>query len=176
MIITSTNNETIKNIKKLNDKKYRDINKEYLIEGIKIIEEAILEKSKIKKIIICDECKKTEEISKNLMYEIAKFSCIYVTEKVFNSITTVTNPHGIMAIIEKGCEEEIKFNEVRVIGPDGNMLGVMAPSEAMKIADENELDLVLIAPTANPPVCKVMDYGKYKFEEMKKDSANLEGN
>ncbi len=45
----------------------------------------------------------------------------------------------------------------------------MTPSEAMKIADENELDLVLIAPTAVPPVCKVMDYGKYKFEEMKKE-------
>jgi translation initiation factor IF-3 len=70
---------------------------------------------------------------------------------------------------ETKINEEIKFNEVRVIGPDGNMLGVMAPSEAMKIADENELDLVLIAPTANPPVCKVMDYGKYKFEEMKKE-------
>ena len=70
---------------------------------------------------------------------------------------------------ETKINEEIKFNEIRVIGPDGNMLGVMSPSEAMKIADENELDLVLIAPTANPPVCKVMDYGKYKFEEMKKE-------
>ena len=49
------------------------------------------------------------------------------------------------------------------------MLGIMAPADAMKIADENELDLVMIAPTAVPPVCKVMDYGKYKFEEMKKE-------
>lgn len=49
------------------------------------------------------------------------------------------------------------------------MLGVMEPSEALKIADENELDLVMIAPTAVPPVCKVMDYGKYKFEEMKRE-------
>ena len=70
---------------------------------------------------------------------------------------------------ETKINEEIRFNEIRVIGPDGNMLGVMTPSEAMKIADENELDLVLIAPTAVPPVCKVMDYGKYKFEEMKKE-------
>lgn len=45
----------------------------------------------------------------------------------------------------------------------------MEPSEALKIADENELDLVMIAPTAVPPVCKVMDYGKYKFEEMKRE-------
>ena len=49
------------------------------------------------------------------------------------------------------------------------MLGIMAPSEALKIAEEHELDLVMIAPTATPPVCKVMDYGKYKFEEMKKE-------
>jgi len=49
------------------------------------------------------------------------------------------------------------------------MLGIMTPADAMKIADENELDLVMIAPTAVPPVCKVMDYGKYKFEEMKKE-------
>ena len=69
---------------------------------------------------------------------------------------------------ETKINEEIKFKEVRVIGPDGNMAGVMAPSEALKIAEENDLDLVLIAPTANPPVCKVMDYGKYKFEEMKR--------
>lgn len=70
---------------------------------------------------------------------------------------------------ETKINEEIRFNEIRVIGPDGSMLGVMTPTEAMKIADENELDLVLIAPTAVPPVCKVMDYGKYKFEEMKKE-------
>ena len=49
------------------------------------------------------------------------------------------------------------------------MLGIMAPTDALKIAEENELDLVMIAPTAVPPVCKVMDYGKYKFEEMKKE-------
>jgi len=118
-IISSKDNEIIKQIKKLNDKKYRDINKEYLIEGIKIIEEAILEKAKIKKIIICDECKKTEEISKNLMYEIAKYPCVYVTEKVFNTITTVTNPQGIMAIIEKTCEEEeIDFKEDIIVALD----------------------------------------------------------
>ena len=49
------------------------------------------------------------------------------------------------------------------------MLGIMTPNEALKIAEENELDLVMIAPTATPPVCKIMDYGKYKFEEMKKE-------
>lgn len=70
---------------------------------------------------------------------------------------------------ETKINEEIRFKEIRVVGPDGSMLGVLSPSEAMKIAEEKELDLVLIAPTATPPVCKIMDYGKYKFEEMKKE-------
>lgn len=70
---------------------------------------------------------------------------------------------------ETKINEEIRFKEIRVVGPEGNMLGVLSPSEAMKIAEESELDLVLIAPTAVPPVCKIMDYGKYKFEEMKKE-------
>lgn len=70
---------------------------------------------------------------------------------------------------ETKINEEIRCKEIRVIGPNGDMLGIMTPSDAMKVAEENELDLVMIAPTAVPPVCKVMDYGKYKFEEMKKE-------
>jgi len=70
---------------------------------------------------------------------------------------------------ETKINEEIREKEIRVIGPDGGMLGVMSSEEALKIAEEKELDLVMIAPTATPPVCKVMDYGKYKFEEMKRE-------
>ena len=70
---------------------------------------------------------------------------------------------------ETKINEEIREKEIRVIGPTGDMLGVMSSIEALKIAEENELDLVMIAPTATPPVCKVMDYGKYKFEEMKRE-------
>ena len=75
-IISSKENQFIKHIKKLKDKKYRDINNEYLIEGIKLIKEAIQEKAQIKKIVICDECEKIEAIQKDLMYEIAKHECI----------------------------------------------------------------------------------------------------
>ena len=82
-IITSKDNELIKHIKKLKDKKYRDENKEYVVEGIKMIEEAIQEKCQIKQIIICDDCEKTSIISKEQMYEIAKYECIYVRNKVF---------------------------------------------------------------------------------------------
>ena len=63
------------------------------------------ENAKIKQIIICDDCEKTESIPKDLMYEIAKQECIYVTNKVFDSITEVMNPQGILAIIEKQSKE-----------------------------------------------------------------------
>ncbi|MCL2222417.1 MAG: translation initiation factor IF-3 [Oscillospiraceae bacterium] len=64
--------------------------------------------------------------------------------------------------------EEITDNEVRMIDEDGAQLGIMPISEAMQIAIQKDLDLVKIAPTSNPPVCKVMDYGKYRYEQAKK--------
>ena len=103
--ISSKDNELIKHIKKLKDKKERDLSNEYIIEGIKLIQEAIQENAKIKQIIICDDCEKTESIPKDLMYEIAKQECIYVTNKIFETITEVMNPQGILAIIEKQSKE-----------------------------------------------------------------------
>ena len=115
-IITSKDNELIKHIKKLKDKKYRDENKEYVVEGIKMIEEAIQEKCQIKQIIICDDCEKTSIISKEQMYEIAKYECIYVTNKVFETITGVVNPQGILAVIERNNtkQENIRSEEIIV--------------------------------------------------------------
>ena len=110
--ITSKENEFIKHIKKLKDKKYRDISNEYIIEGIKLIQEAIQEKAKIKQIVICEDCEKAEAIPKELMYEIAKYECIYVTKKIFETITNVIAPQGIIAIIEKQTQNtEIKYDE-----------------------------------------------------------------
>ena len=60
--------------------------------------------------------------------------------------------------------EQIRDKEVRVIGENGDQLGVMPIKEAMRLADEAELDLVKIAPTAKPPVCKIVDYGKFRYE------------
>ena len=60
--------------------------------------------------------------------------------------------------------EQIRDREVRLIGEDGEQLGIMSSREAMKLAAEANLDLVKIAPTAKPPVCKIIDYGKYKYE------------
>ncbi len=56
-----------------------------------------------------------------------------------------------------------------MIGADGEQLGIMSAAEAQKLADEAELDLVKIAPTAKPPVCKIVDYGKYKYDQMRKE-------
>jgi len=65
--------------------------------------------------------------------------------------------------------ESIRAREVRLIGADGAQLGVQSRNEALRLAEEAELDLVMVAPQATPPVCKIMDYGKYRFEMQKKD-------
>lgn len=117
--ITSKDNEFIKHIKKLKDKKYRDLSHEYIIEGINLIEEAIQEKAKINQIIICDDCEKTEAIPKELMYEIAKQECIYVPNKLFESLTGVINPQGILAILEKdNHQNEINYTEDIIVALD----------------------------------------------------------
>lgn len=64
--------------------------------------------------------------------------------------------------------EQINLPEVRVIGPESEQLGIMSSAKALEVAANYDLDLVLIAPEAKPPVCKVMDYGKFKFDELKK--------
>ena len=65
--------------------------------------------------------------------------------------------------------EEIRDKEIRLIGEDGSPLGIMQTRDALKISVDQELDLVKIAPTAKPPVCRIMDYGKYKFEQSKRE-------
>ena len=65
--------------------------------------------------------------------------------------------------------EQIRDKEIRLIGNDGEQLGIVSAKEALKIADERHLDLVKISPTANPPVCKIMDYSKYNFDMAKKE-------
>jgi translation initiation factor IF-3 len=64
--------------------------------------------------------------------------------------------------------ERIRFPKIRVIDAEGQQLGIMTPREALRIAEERELDLVLVSDKADPPVCRIMDYGKFKFEQEKK--------
>ena len=64
--------------------------------------------------------------------------------------------------------DRIRVPQIRLVGPDGSQMGVMIPSKALEIAKQHNLDLVEVAPTARPPVCRVMDYSKYKYEQAKK--------
>ena len=118
-VISSKDNELIKHIKKLKDKKHRDESNEYIIEGVKLIEEAVKENARIKKIIVCEDTTRTYEIPTHIMYEIAKYECVYVTDKIFASITQVTNPQGIMAIIEKSdTDAQIDYTQDIIVALD----------------------------------------------------------
>ncbi len=119
-VITSKDNEIIKNIKKLKEKKYRDQTGEYIVEGIKLVEESISENAKIIKIVVCEDCENDGSIPKELMYEIAKYDCIYVSKKIFESISDVNTPQGILAVIKKcSGEEEISYDEDIIVVLDG---------------------------------------------------------
>lgn len=76
-----------------------------------------------------------------------------------------------MKVISKQnlINEEIREKEVRLLGPEGEQLGIMSSREALAMAEAKEIDLVMIAPQAKPPVCKIMDYGKYLYELQKKE-------
>jgi translation initiation factor IF-3 len=74
-----------------------------------------------------------------------------------------------IASTEHAINEEITDKEVRLIGEEGEQLGILPTAEAQRLADEKELDLVMISPAAKPPVCKIMDYGKFRFEQAKRE-------
>ena len=119
-VITSKENEIVKNIKKLKDKKYRDEENKFIVEGIKMVQEAIKENAKISKIVICEDCINDGSIKQELLYEIAKHDCIYVSQKVFQTITDVTNPQGILAVVEKeNREDSISYDEDVIVVLDG---------------------------------------------------------
>ena len=70
---------------------------------------------------------------------------------------------------ELEINERIRDKEIRLVGADGQQLGIMSPRDALRMAAEQDLDLVKVAPQAKPPVCKILDYGKYRFEMQKKE-------
>jgi translation initiation factor IF-3 len=72
--------------------------------------------------------------------------------------------HGGHISVEARVNERIRAPEVRLVGPEGEQIGIMSVAEALKLAAEADLDLVEVAPTARPPVCRLMDYGKFKYE------------
>ena len=76
---------------------------------------------------------------------------------------------SVISSVTHQLNEEIRDKELRLIGSEGEQLGIMSADEALKIADEQGLDLVKISPQAVPPVCKLMDYGKFRFEQGKRE-------
>ena len=84
-------------------------------------------------------------------------------------IPTTHHTWRCTTISELMINEQIRDKEIRLIGENGEQLGIMSAREAMQLAREAELDLVKIAPTAKPPVCKIIDYGKYKYEMARKE-------
>ncbi len=122
-VISSKDNEIVKSVKKLKEKKYRDLENAYIVEGIKMVKEAIMEKASIRQIIICDDCEKSDSIPKELMYEIAKYECTYVTSKIFKYISEVQTPQGVLAVVEKNndvnnIESAINYNEDIIVALD----------------------------------------------------------
>ena len=96
------------------------------------------------------------------MGEFSLRALFFVTNNVFWRCFTISSR-------EHQINEQIRDRQVRVIGPDGDQLGLMTSAQALQKAAEMNLDLVKIAPQATPPVCKIIDYGKYRFEQAKRD-------
>lgn len=92
------------------------------------------------------------------------FACIFILFKYFLNWRCIT----IARDIQHEINGKIRDREVRVIGPEGEMLGIMSSREARQIAENHELDLVKVSPNAKPPVCKILDYGKFRYEEMRR--------
>ncbi|MGR3474311.1 MAG: translation initiation factor IF-3 [Sulfitobacter sp.] len=88
------------------------------------------------------------------------------------TITIARRPHNAPPQRDTGprVNDKIRSNEIRLIGADGENVGVVTPQRAMEMADEAGLDLVEISPNAKPPVCKIMDFGKFKYEQQKRES------
>ena len=88
----------------------------------------------------------------------------FFTGKTFKEVLIIKDLYSV--------NEAIRDREVRVIGSDGQMIGVMSSAQAQRLADDQELDPVKISPNAIPPVCKIMDYSKFKYEQSKREKEN----
>ena len=117
-IISSKDNEIVKKVKKLKEKKFRDLENAYIVEGIKMLRETIAEKASIRQIIICDDCEKADIIPKDLMYEIAKYDCLYVTSKIFKYLSEVQSPQGVLTVVEKNNHKPINYTEDIIVALD----------------------------------------------------------
>lgn len=96
-------------------------------------------------------------------------SIVWVRDPLSIEIETDCIHRGDAIIRDLRINDEIRVREVRVVGDDGEQFGVMAIRDAMQLAQDRHVDLVEVSPTARPPVCRLMDYGKFKYEQAKRD-------
>ena len=173
-VISSKDNEIIKNIRKLKEKKYRDEQNAYIIEGIKLIKEAIVENVKIRQIVMCENFADNKDLDKDTLYEIAKYNLIYVTEKVFNLITDVKTPQGIIAVIEKGnVDKKIDYSQDIIIALDGiqdpGNLGTI-----LRTVDSANLNQIILSKNSadpyNPKVVRSTMGGIFRINIIEVDS------
>ena len=95
--------------------------------------------------------------------------CLFVWVLLASALFVVYWRCFTIGKLDHQLNEEIRDKEVRLIGPDGAMIGIVTSEAALAMAEEHELDLVKISPNAVPPVCKILDYGKFRFDQMKKE-------
>lgn len=173
-VITSKDNEIVKNIKKLKEKKYRDDKKQFIVEGIRLVAEAVEEKTNIDCIVICEDCVNNGGIDKKLLYEIAKYKCIYVKENVFLTLTDVSNPQGILAVINrKDNELNIDYSQDFVVALDGiqdpGNLGTI-----LRTVDSAGLNQIIVSKTTadcyNPKVVRSTMGGIFRVNIIKVDN------
>lgn len=172
-VITSKDNEFVKSIKKLKEKKYRDENNQFIVEGIKLVAEAIEENASINSIVVCEDCVNDGSLDKKLLYEIARFKCIYVTEKIFNTLTDVSNPQGILAIIDrKANNNNIDYKQDFIVVLDGiqdpGNLGTI-----LRTVDSAGLNQIIVsketADSYNPKVVRSTMGGIFRVNIIKSD-------
>ena len=107
-------------LQKLKEIKYRDENYQFVVEGIKLVAEAIEEDTNIDSVVVCEDCVNDGTIDKKLLYEIAKYKCIYVSEKVFDTLTDVSNPQGILAVVNReDANQNIDYSQDFIVALDG---------------------------------------------------------
>lgn len=99
----------------------------------------------------------------------ASLCAIFLKSQLYTKNCKLSTGVSTISAKQALINEEINEKQVRVIGPDNEQLGIMSSEDALKRAEEANLDLVLIAPQATPPVCRIMDYGKYRFEQTKRE-------
>ena len=181
--ISSKDNSLIKHIKRLKEKKYRDEYGEYVIEGLKLIKEAIQENTEIKHIVVCDGCDNSEMIESHLKFEMARLDFIYVPQNIFKLLSDVENPQGVLAVIGKASKKiNIDINEDIILALDdiqdpGN-LGTI-----LRTADSVGLKQILVskgtADSYNPKVVRstmgaIFRVNVIECENLKESLKNLQ--